>query len=125
MSAALDGQNLFDSQQLEIELGSISRDSIERAVPGLDGVLSVDLGGRSRKIRQKCVLRAKSQSQMDERIRTISAFMDGNTHTLMTSGGKEFENLRMDVFKVSKERAGGGGVVIDYEIVYTQLKVQQ
>ncbi|MDH4237931.1 MAG: hypothetical protein OEW48_00050 [Phycisphaerae bacterium] len=123
MSAALDGQSLFDSQQLEIELGSISRDSIERAVPGLDGVLSVDLGGRSRKIRQKCVLRAKSRSQMDERISAISAFMDGNTHTLMTNGGKEFENLRMDVFKVSKERAGGGGIVIDYEIVYTQLKV--
>jgi hypothetical protein len=124
MSAALDGQSLFDSQQLEIELGSISRDSIERAVPGLDGVLSVDLGGRSRKIKQKCVLRAKSRSQMDERISAISAFMDGNTHTLM-AGGKDFENLRMDVFKVSKERAGGGGVVIDYEIVYTQLKVQQ
>jgi len=125
MSAALDGQSLFDSQQLEIELGSISRDSIERAVPGLDGVISVDLGGRSRKIRQKCLLRAKSRSQMDERISAISAFMDGNTHTLMTSSGKEFENLRMDVFKVSKERTGGGGVVIDYEIVYTQLKVQQ
>jgi hypothetical protein len=62
---------------------------------------------------------------MDERISAISAFMDGNTHTLMTSGGKEFENLRMDVFKVSKERAGGGGVDVDYEIVYTQLKVQQ
>jgi hypothetical protein len=125
MSAALDGQSLFDEQQLEIELGSISRDSIERAVPGLDGVLSVDLGGRSRKIRQKGVLRAKSRSQMDERISAISAFMDGSTHTLMTSDGKEFENLRMDVFKVSKERAGGGGVVIDYEVVYTQLKVQQ
>ena len=125
MSTALDGQSLFDEQQLEIELGAVSRDSIERAVPGLDGVLSVDLGGRSREIKQKGVLRARSRSQMDERISAISAFMDGNTHTLMISSGKEFENLRMDVFKVSKERAGGGGVVIDYEIVYTQLKVQQ
>ena len=125
MSTALDGQSLFDEQQLEIELGAVSRDSIERAVPGQDGVLSVDLGGRSREIKQKGVLRARSRSQMDERISAISAFMDGNTHTLMTSGGKEFENLRMDVFKVSKERAGGGGVVIDYEVVYTQLKVQQ
>ena len=125
MNTALDGQSLFDEQQLEIELGAVSRDSIERAVPGLDGVLSVDLGGRSREIKQKGVLRARSRSQMDERISAISAFMDGNTHTLMISSGKEFENLRMDVFKVSKERAGGGGVVIDYEIVYTQLKVQQ
>jgi hypothetical protein len=123
MSAALDGQSLFDEQQLEIELGSVSRDSIERAVPGLDGVLSIDLGGRIRRIKQKGVLRAKSRSQMSERIGAISAYMDGNTHTLLTSSGEELENLRIDGFKVSKERAGGGGVDIDYEIVYTQLKV--
>ena len=123
MSATLDGQSLFDEQQLEIEPGSISRDSIERAVPGLNGVLSIDLGGRGRKIKQKGVLRAKSRSQMDNRISVISAYMDGDTHTLVTSSGKEFDNLRMDVFKVSKERASGGGVAIDYEIIYTQLKV--
>jgi hypothetical protein len=123
MSAALDGQSLFDEQRLEIEFGGINRDSIERAVPGLDGVLSIDLGGRSRKIEQKGVLRAKSRSQMNERISAISAYVDGNTHTLLTSSGEEFENLRIDVFKVSKERAGSGGVDVDYEIVYTQLKV--
>ncbi len=45
MSVTLDGQNLFDEQQLEIEQDSLNRDSIERAVAGLDGVLSVDMGG--------------------------------------------------------------------------------
>ncbi len=123
MSTTLDGQSLFDEQQLEIEPESIGRDSIERTVPGLDGVLSIDLGGRGRKIKQRGVLRAKSRSQMDNRISVISAYMDGDTHTLVTSSGKEFDNLRMDVFKVSKERASGGGVAIDYEIVYTQLEV--
>jgi len=123
MSATLDGQSLFDEQQLEIEPGSISRDSIERTVPGLDGVLSIDVGERGREIKQRGVLRAKSRSQMDDRISVISAYMDGDTHTLATSSGKEFDNLRMDVFKVSKERASGGGVAVDYEIVYTQLKV--
>lgn len=125
MSVSLDGQSLFDSQQLEVELGSIRRDSIERAVPGLDGILSIDLGGRSKEIKQRGVLRAKSRAQMDERISAISAFIDGNTHTLITGGGEEFDDLRMDVFKVSNERVGGGGVAIDYEIVYTQLKVRQ
>ena len=125
MSVSLDGQSLFDSQQLEVELGSIRRDSIERAVPGLDGILSIDLGGRGKEIKQRGVLRARSRAQMDERISAISAFMDGNTHTLITRGGKEFDDLRMDVFEVSKERASGGGVAIDYEIVYTQLKVRQ
>lgn len=123
MSVTLDGQNLFDEQQLEIELGSVSRDSIERAVPGLDGVLSIDMGGRGRVIKQKGVLRAKSRLQINERIGAISAYIDGDTHTLITGSGEEFDNLRMDVFKVSEERTNGSGVAVDYEIVYTQLKV--
>ena len=123
MSAALDGQNLFDERELKIEPGSISRDSMERAVAGLDGILSIDLGGRGRKIKQKGVLRAKSQTQMNDRISAISAYMDGDTHQLSTSSGEEFDNLRMDVFKVTKKRASGDGVAIDYEIVYTQLRI--
>lgn len=124
MRAALDGQNVFDEQQIEVELGSVSRDSIEKAVPGLNGVLSVDLGGRGRKIKQRGVMRAKSRSQMDERINAISAYMDGDAHTLVTGSGDEYENLRMDVFKVSKKRTGGSGVAVEYEIIYTQLRVQ-
>ena len=123
MSVTLDGQILFDEQQMEIEAGSFGRASIERAVPGLDGLLSIDLGGRGRKIRQTGVLRANSRAQMNEKISAISAFMDGNTHTLVTNASEEFDNLRMDSFKVGPEHAGGSGVSIDYEIVYTQLKV--
>jgi len=123
MSITLDGQILFDEQELEIEPSSVSRDSIERTVPGLDGMLSIDLGERGRKIKQKGILRTMSRSQMNKRINAISAYMDGDTHTLVTNGGEEFDNLRMDVFKVTKERTSGSGVVIDYEIVYTQLVV--
>jgi hypothetical protein len=123
MSVTLDGQSLFDQQQLEIELGSVKRDSIERTVSGLDGVLSVDLGERSRKIKQRGTLRAKSWTQMNERISAISAYMDGNTHILVTEAGEQFDNLRMDIFKVTGKRASGSGVAVDYEIVYTQLRV--
>lgn len=121
MRTTLDGQSLFDEQELEIEAGSLSRDSVERAVPGLDGVLSIDMGGRGRKIKQAGVLRAQSQLQMTERIGAISAYMDGDTHTLVIRSGEEFDNLRMDLFKVMEERTSGGGVAVDYEIVYTQL----
>jgi len=124
MSVTLDGQVLFDEQQLEIDRGSVSRASMEMAIPGVDGVLSIDMGVRGRKIKQKGVLRAKSRLQMNERISLISAFMDGKAHTL-SAGGEEFDELRMDSFKVCKERADGSGVSVDYEIVYTQLKVQQ
>jgi len=123
MSVTLDGQNLFDEQDLKIEQGSISRDSMERAVSGLDGVLSIDLGGRSRRIKQRGVLRAKSRTQMDDRISAISAYIDGDTHMLIISNGEEFDNVRMDAFKVTKERTSGSSLCCDYEIVYTQLVV--
>ena len=84
MKVTLDAQMLFDEQELEISAGSFSRDSIERTVPGLDGVLSIDLGRRSRKITQTGTLRAKSRAQLDERISRIAVFMDGDTHTLTT-----------------------------------------
>ena len=123
MGITLDGQNLFDGRQFEIESESPCRDSIERTVAGLNGVLSIDLGKRSRKIKQKGVLRAKSRTQMNERISAISAYMDGDTHTLVTGSGEAIDNLRVDVFKVTKERAAGSGLCCDYEIVYTQLVV--
>ena len=121
MRTTLDGQFLFDEQQLEIKVGSLSRDSLERTIAGLNGVLSIDLGQRSRVIKQMGVLRAPSRSKINEKISAISAYIDGNTHKLVIGSGEEFANLRVDGFKVSKERASGGGVAIDYEIVYTQL----
>lgn len=123
MSVNLDGQVLFDDHQSQIEIDSIRRDSVERALPGLDGVLSIDLGQRTRTIKQTGVLRARSRAEMDNRISDISAFMDGSAHKLVISSGKELDNLRMDSFKVSQERISGGGVVVDYEIIYMQLNV--
>ena len=123
MSVTLDGQSLFDDQKLEIERESIIRDSMERTMPGLDGVFSIDMGERNRIIKQKGMLLAKSRLAMNTRISAISAFIDGKPHILVASGGEEVGNLRMDAFKVSKERPSGSGIVVDYEIVYTQLKV--
>jgi hypothetical protein len=123
MSTTLDGQNLFDEQDLKIEQGSVSRDSIEQTVPGLDGILSIDMGERSRKIKQRGVIRAKSRSQMNDRVSAILSYIDGDTHTLVIRNGEEFENVRMDTFKVTEEKTSGSGLCCDYEIVYTQLVV--
>jgi hypothetical protein len=60
---------------------------------------------------------------MDDRISAISACIDGDTHTLVTGSGEEFDNLRIDAFKITKERVSGNGLCCDYEIVYTQLVV--
>ena len=112
---------LFDEQDLEIQPSSFNRASMEKSVPGLNGVLSIDLGQRSKEITQKGALQAKSSALLDKRIAAISAFMDGVTHKLATNTGRQFDNLRMDVFKLYNERISGVGVAVDYEIVYTQL----
>jgi len=124
MSVIVDGQVLFDDEQLKIEPDSFKRGSMLKAVPGLDGILSIDLGGRGRTIKQKGVLRAKSTVQLTAQVNAISALMDGKTHTLTTRSGQQFDNLRMDMFKISQQRTSGSGVEVDYEIVYMQLKVQ-
>lgn len=121
MRTTIDGNDLFDNRQLEIKVGSFRRDSIERAAPGLDGVLAIDLGGRGRKLKQTGMLRARSRSLLNERINTISGYIDGDTHTLVTCDGREFENLRMDSFEVTNEQTDGAYIVVDYQITYTQL----
>ena len=120
MNTMLDGQALFDDREVTVVVGSPSRASVERAIAGLDGVL-IDLGARPRKIRQTGSLRAVSRTAMQARLSSIAAFIDGRLHTLSTADGKVFGNLRMDVFTQLRERTGGTGVVVEYEIVYTQL----
>jgi phage tail tube protein FII len=119
----LDGVNLFGEGESQIEIGSYTRESIERSATGLDGVVSIDLGGRERKIRQKGELRARSTEELNKKAEAIQAFMDGDTHTLVASQGRIFENLIVDSVSVKNERASGAGVVADYEIVYMQLMV--
>jgi hypothetical protein len=123
MSLTLDGNALFEEQELRIEVGSPNRACIERAICGLDGVLSIDLGARTRRIHQTGVLHASSRTAMCARVASISAFIDGGTHTLRTADGQEYPNVRMDSFKQLDERTGGPGIVVEYEILYTQMGV--
>lgn len=121
MKTTLDGQSLFDEQGLRMEIASPSRACIERAVCGLDGTVSIDLGRRARQIRQTGALRASTRSALSARTEAIAAFIDGGTHMLRTADGQQYDNVRMDTFRRIRERLDGAGVVIEYEILYTQL----
>jgi len=121
MGTTLDGQAIFDEQGLTISVGCWNRVAVERAVAGLDGTMSIDLGARSRPVRQSGVLRAASRSAMHTRINAISGFIDGRTHTLKTTDKQTYGNLRVDSFNQIDERPAGPGIIVEYEIVYTQL----
>jgi len=120
MQAKLDGTVEFEQQQLKVEIWR--RETIERAASGVDGVLSIDLGKRSRKIVQNGVLRAESDEALRSRIDTVSALMDGGTHTLQTAEGQQFDNLRIDAFEMGQKDYSGRGACQEIEIKYTQLK---
>lgn len=121
MATTLNGQSLFDERTLRIEVGSISRDSLERSIPGLDGVIGIDLGQRGRIIRQSGSIRAPSKAKLEDKLSSIRDYMDGYTYTLVANNDERFENVRIDAFKTKNQRLSGAGLVVDYEIVYTQL----
>ena len=123
MMATLDGQRLFGEAEPQIEAFSLNRQWVERTVAGLDGVVSIDLGGRSRKVRQRGTFRARSNQELRTMVDAVATYMDGRMHEMMTHTGEEFSNLRMDSMKVSPLRVSGPAVVADYEIFYTQLAV--
>ncbi len=122
MKARLDGQCIFDEEELSIQTGGERRECVERTVAGLDGLLSIDLGERGRQIKQAGVLRAGSEAALRRKISAISAYTDGQAHTLTLDNGEEYENLRMDSFEVKAKGASGNGVCCEYEIRYTQLR---
>lgn len=122
MNTTLDGQALFGEQDLQVVCDSVQRTSIVRSVSGLDGALSIDLGQQPRKIRQRGVLHAISNTAMHARLDAIDAFIDGRTHILVTTDGQEYPNVRMDAFNRDAMEVTGPGVAVQYEIVYTQLR---
>jgi hypothetical protein len=122
MKTRLDGQCIFDDEELSVQAGSEQRQCVERSVAGLDGLLSIDLGLRGRQIKQTGVLRAGSEAALRKKLSTISAYMDGQTHTLTLDNGEEYDYLRMDSFKVTGTRPGGSDVCCEYEIRYTLLR---
>ncbi len=122
MSTTLDGKALFDERDVHVAVGPLERAAIERSIPGLDGMASIDLGFQGRKIRQRGILRTSSREQMDSRLVAIESLLDGATHTLRTSDGRQYADLRVDAFKELDRRVEGAGAIVEYEIVYTQLR---
>ncbi|MFH1615027.1 MAG: hypothetical protein ABIG61_08090 [Planctomycetota bacterium] len=122
MKLLLDSQNVFDGVSEELRIGGWSRGEVQKSVNGLDGVLSIDLGKRSRKIKQEGVLRTSSKSALNNKIETISNFADGMSHILNVDDGRSFANIRVDSFEVGSFTVSGTGICCDYQIVYTQLQ---
>jgi hypothetical protein len=122
MSVTLDNQRIFADDLPIIKVESLKRSYIESSAAGLNGIISIDLGSRGRKIKQTGHLRARSNAELSELIAVIEAFLDGKAHTLISTNDGTYEDLRMDTFKIIQRHNSGVGVMAEYEINYTQLR---
>lgn len=123
MRATLDSTIEFDQRRLKI--GSWRQESIERSAAGLDGVVSLSLGSRSRELVQHGLLRAVSDADLTEKIDAVAELLDGQSHTLVTADGQQYADLRVDVFEPGEKKYSGRGPCCEFEIGYTQLAQAQ
>lgn len=106
--------------QLRMQVGTWTRDTLERTAAGLDGIVSIDLGRRHRILLQKGVLRAFSRAALDARLNALRALVDGRTHRLTIADASTFANVRLDGIVCGPCVTGGNGVRCEFEIKYTQ-----
>ena len=118
---------LFDSKALfgvgrhVLQPGSWRRESTDRGFAGLDGVMSVDLGLRERKLQQRGFLSAASVAALMQLIENVSSYINGQCYELVDQHGVTYANTRMDSFKLLSPMAVGNQSQCEYEIAYTQL----
>jgi hypothetical protein len=120
MSARLD--STIEFEQLLIKSGSFNRDVVEKSAAGVNGLLSIDLGSRGRKLILKGLLRAQSKATLKEKTEKLSLLADGKMHTLEAKDGGKYADLRVDSFEVIRQDHSGAGVCCEFEMKFTQLR---
>lgn len=116
-----DSQAIFGAGRHLLQPGSWRRESTDRGFAGLDGMMSVDLGLRERKLKQRGFLSAASIAGLMQLMANISAYIDGQGYTLLDQHGITYANVRMDSFRLLNPIAVGNQSQCEYEITYTQL----
>jgi len=117
----LDGKTVFGHGDHTLQVGSWGRETMERCFAGVDGMVSVDLGRRGRKLKQRGWLTAVSKAALQKRCEEISAYIDGQAYELVDSNGTVYGKVRMDSFGLLREICAANPVRCEYEVTYTQL----
>ena len=120
-TVTIDGKRIFGDGQHCVRAMSWRRESVERGFAGADGVVSVDLGLRDRKLKQQGYLAADSTKALARVIESVSSYIDGHAYQLVDQDGTTYANVRMDSFKSLGTVQKASQVRCEYEIVYTQL----
>ena len=120
-SITFNDEKLFGAGEHKLKPLSWRREAIQRGFAGLDGVVSVDLGRRERKLKQQGRLSAVSTAALLKRMEEITNYIDGQAYKLIDQHGTVYEQVRMDDFTILGSITSANQACCEYEIIYTQL----
>ena len=115
------GKMIFGHGDHTLQAGSWGRQTKERRFAGVDGVMSIDLGRGSRRLKQRGWLTAASRAALQKTCEETSAYIDGQAYELVDANGTVYANVRMDSFQLLAEVCAASPVRCEYEVTYTQL----
>ncbi|MHC4981548.1 MAG: hypothetical protein ACYTF6_00055 [Planctomycetota bacterium] len=119
--SSLDGQDLFGSGPHSIRPETWSRAVQYRGFAGINGLLTLDMGLRSRRINQTGRLQAATTSAIHAIVSEIEAKLDGGIHTLTDDLGFTYPTVLVERFEQSTPVRRSQGFWCDYKISYRQL----
>lgn len=123
LKITFDGASLFARGQHVVQPMSWRRESRDIGFAGLDGVVSMDLGRRERKLKQRGLLVSTSIAALMQLITLIGSYIDGQGYDLIDQHGVFYPQVRMDSFTLLGPVTAANQASCEYEIIYTQLSV--
>lgn len=120
-AATLDGQELFSSGPGELICESWPRETIRRGFSGLGGEILLDMGRRSRRLKQHGVLRADTQELLQLQICVIEEMNDGLQHMMIDADGIIYQKVILEKFEKLTAVQKANVCSCEYEIIYRQL----
>jgi hypothetical protein len=115
------GQDLFGSGPHAFRPGPWRRATQRRGFAGVRGERVLDLGLRSRTIRQTGRLTAETAGEVAALIDAIEAAADGAAHELIDNHGRSFPRAILERFEPITPLLRGRRLHCEYEIDYREL----
>jgi len=114
---------MFDKGEHTLQPLSWRREAVQRGFAGLDGVVSMDLGRRERKLQQRGHLVSASKASLLQLMELVASYIDGQSYDLTDQNGVFYPQVRMDSFALRGPIRAANQASCEYEIIYTQLSV--
>lgn len=113
---------LFASGPHRFVVGGLAQRTVERSLPGADGIRLSAMGRTGRTITQTGTLVADHVAGLDAQIAAIEAALDGEPGELVDDLSRRWSDVVMLEFAPEGVTRVGARLAIDYTIRYSQVR---